>query len=226
MLPATVVCQKCNNGFAHLDRAVIDEFDFQTFMAGVPKKKGRSPSVRSRGNVLATIEPTGATYSFNMDPIPVKAHDGSRLAAYRGLNRDVCARLSEQEVTSSITFEVPFGQNPKFIRGITKIALSSLAYFLGPTIARSTIFTAVRQLVQHGVGKRHILVMFDTGSAYCNRATPPYISPTGEYIVTFRIASAEFLVDLSEHESALPGLQLKMSEIYGENNWCVLPITV
>jgi hypothetical protein len=123
----------------------LDEFDFLTFMAGVPRKKGKKPIVRSRGNVLATVENEGSKITFNMESYPVAAHDGSRLAGYRGSKRDVRGKFSKQGDGAAISFEVPLGQNPKFIRGITKIALSSLAYFLGAQVALSSSFHPVRE---------------------------------------------------------------------------------
>lgn len=224
VLPGTVVCRKCNNGLSDLDQAVIDEFDFSTFMAGVPRKKGRPPVIRSRGNVLATVEPSGPTYTFNMDPIPIKAHDGSRLAPYRGSKRDIRAKFTKQGDAATINFETPFGQNRKFLRGVTKIAFSSLAFFLGAPLARSPAFTPIRRFVRHGVGDRHLLLTFDSDSTFSNRVWPPYVSSSGEYAVTLRIASVEFLVDLSEEESLLSMFQSKAPEIFGEKNWCTLPI--
>lgn len=224
VLPGTVVCRKCNNGLSDLDQAVSDEFDFPTFMAGVPRKKGRPPAIRSRGNALATVEPSGPTYTFNMDPIPIKAHDGSRLAPYRGSKRDIRAELSKQGNAATINFEIPFGQNRKFQRGVTKIAFSSLTFFLGAPLARSPAFTPIRRFVRDGVGDRHLLLTFDSDSTYTNRVWPPYVSPSGDYAVTFRIALVEFLVDLSEKESFLSAFQSKAPETIGEKNWCTLPI--
>lgn len=224
VLPGTVVCRKCNNDLAHLDQAVLDEFDFVVFMAGVPRKKGRKPVVRSRRNVLATVENDEPTYTFNMESYPVKAHDGSRLAGFRGSKRDVRGQLSNQDGLASIKFEIPFGQTPKFVRGITKIAFSSLAYFLGAPLARSSTFEPIRRFVMDGVGERHLMLKFGSDSTYRNEVWPPYVSPSGEYTVAFRIAYIEFLVDLSEEESLLNIFQSKMPEFFGEKNWCTLPI--
>lgn len=224
VLPGTVVCRKCNNGLAYLDQAVIDEFDFVTFMAGVQKKKGRRPAIHNRGNVLATVEPSGPTYTFNMDPTPIKAHDGSQLAGYRGTKRNVRAQLTKQDEIGKIEYEIPFGQSPKFVRGITKIAFSSLAYFLGAPLALSPAFSPIRRFVKDGVGERHLMLMFGSDSAYRNQVWPPYVALSGEYAVTLRIASAEFLVDLSEDESLLSMFQTKAPELLGEKKWCTLPI--
>jgi len=224
VLPGSVVCRKCNNGLSHLDQAVIDEFDFAAFTAGVPRKKGKSPAIRSRGNVLATVEPTGPTYTFNMDPTPIKAHDGSHLAGYRGSKRDIRAKLSKQGQIGKIEYEIPFGQSPKFVRGITKIAFSALAYFLGAPLALSPAFSPIRRFVKEGVGERHLMLTFGTDSSYRNQAWPPYVSQSGEYAVAIRIATADFLVDLSAEESLLGMFQSRAPEFFGEKKWCTLPI--
>ncbi len=224
VLPGTVVCRKCNNGLADLDGAVIDEFDFRAFMAGVPRKKGRSPVIRSRGNVVGTVEKDGPAISFNMDPVPTTAHDGSRLAPYRGSKRDVRAKFTKDGNIARISFDIPFGQNRKFLRGITKIAFSSLAYFLGAPLARSPAFSPIRRFVRHGAGDRHVLFTSSSDNTYSNSVWPPYVSPSGDYAVTFRLTSLEFLIDLSEEESFIAMFQTKAPEFFGEKNWCTLPV--
>ncbi|MEO7623235.1 MAG: HNH endonuclease [Gallionella sp.] len=224
VLPGTVVCRKCNNNLAHLDQAVLDEFDFPVFMAGVPRKKGKKPIIRSRGNVLATVEKDGPTYTFNMESYPVKGHDGSHLAGFRGSKRDVRGKFSKQGDGAAISFDVSFGQSPKFVRGITKIAFSSLAYFLGAQTALSSSFNPVREFVRDGIGKRHLLLMFGEDKTYRNNVLAPYVSPTGEYSIALRIACIEFLVDLSEKESNFMTFQSKMPEFRGSKDWCVLPV--
>jgi hypothetical protein len=38
--------QACNNGLAHLDQAVIDDFDLFAFISGIPRKRGRPAQIR------------------------------------------------------------------------------------------------------------------------------------------------------------------------------------
>jgi hypothetical protein len=223
VLPGTVVCRKCNNGLAHLDKAVADEFDFLAFMACVPRKKGKPPLIKSRGNVLASIQSTGPTYTFNMENYPVRAHDGSSLAPFRGSQRNIRAQFSNEGSIATVAFDVPFGANPKFVRGLTKIAFSSLAYFLGAPVARDSAFDAIRRFVLKGAGGRHVLLSESQDSEYRNSAWPPFVSKSGGYAVTFRIARIEFLVDLTENEADLPIFEAKAREQYGEAGWCTLP---
>lgn len=223
VLPSTVVCRKCNNGLAHLDQAVADEFDFLAFMAGVPRKKGRPPVIKSRGNVVASVEPTGPTFTFNMERYPVTAHDGSTIAPFRGSQRNIRAKLSKYGHVGTVSFDLAFGDNPKFIRGLTKIAFSSLAYFLGAPLARESSFNAIRSFVLAGCGKRHVLLSEAKDTEYRNSAWSPYVSKRGGYAATFRIARFEFLVDLTEAEADLPNFEAWARDHYGGVGWCTLP---
>src|SRR5690606_28199955 len=158
----------------------------------------------SRGNVVGTIEKHGPAISFNMAPVPVVAHDGSRLTPYHGSKRNIHANLKKEGNMARISFDIPLGQNQKFLRGITKMAFSSLAFFLGPALARSPAFSSVRRFVRHGVGNRHVLLTSSDDGLYSNSVWRPYRSPSGEYAVKFRLTSLEFLVDLSEEELLIP----------------------
>jgi hypothetical protein len=216
--------RSATTGLGHLDKAVADEFDFLVFMAGVPRKKGKPPLIKSRGNVLGSIEATGPTFTFNMEKHSVTAHDGSRLAPFRGSQRSVRATLSRDGDVGTVSYDVSFGDSPKFIRGLTKIAFSSLAYFLGPDAARQSAFAAVRSFVLDGRGSRHVLLCHSGDAQYRTSAWAPYRNQCGGYVVTFRIAQTDFLVDLTEEESELPILRAKMREQHGDAGWCVLPV--
>jgi len=223
ILPGDVVCRSCNNGLAHLDQAVADEFDFFSFGAGIPRKRGRAPAIKSRGNAIATIEPTGPTYSFNMESYPVTAHDGTTLAPFKGGQRNIRVNCSKGGQEATLSFNISIGDNPKFIRGLTKIALSSLAYFVGASVARSSRFDAIREFVIKGKGVRYVMVKAPESNEYSNCAWVPYLSESGDYVCIFRIAVCEFVVDLGPTQSALTELEVKACEIYGETGWSILP---
>jgi hypothetical protein len=224
VLPGSVVCRKCNNALGHLDKAVADEFDFLSFLAGVPRKKGRPPVINSRGNVFGTIEPTGPTLTFNMERHSVAAHDGSMLAPLGGSRRNIRAQIFRNGNIGTVTFDVGFGGNAKFIRGLTKIGYSSLAYFLGAHIVRRPSFAAVRDFVLTGSGIRHVLLSQAGDKEYRLSAWAPYAHEDGGYACGFRIAQVDFLVDLTATECILPAVETTMRATYGHSGWCVLPL--
>ena len=114
------VCESCNNRLGHLDQAVAEEFDFMAFEENIPRKGGRPPAILSRGNVVATKGPAGSEMSFNMERYPVRAHDGSVLGARGKSRRNVNATFERDGPFARISFEIEFGQGPKFVRGLTK----------------------------------------------------------------------------------------------------------
>lgn len=218
------VCQSCNNGLAHLDQAVIEDFDILAFMNGVPRKKGRPPEIRSRGNMIGTRGPDGNEFSINMERYPVIAHEGTKLGAFGKSDRNIQASFKRDGQTAEISFSTSIGSKPKFVRGIAKIGLSTLAYFLGGELALSDDFDSVRKFVREGTGDRPVLLKLVTTGGYLNQAWPPYKSETGEYAVTFRLASIEFCVDLTPKSTLFPMLKEKAIEMYGESGWTYLPI--
>ena len=218
------VCKKCNNGMAHLDQAVIDDFDFPSFMAGVPRKNGRPPAVRSRGNVIATKDSDGSRISINMEPYPVEAHDGTELGKFGKSPRNIKASLKHDGPVGRVNFSTPIGQNPKFVRGIVKIAFSSLVYFLGLEVALQKHFDPVRAFVRCGQGVRRILLTANEDTQYRNEVWPPYRSQTGEYAVVVRLAAIEFFVDLSPELLLFPIFKEEAGAMYGKSGWSYLPL--
>lgn len=74
------VCRPCNNRLGHADRAIAHEFDFVLHHFNVPRKRGKPPEIRSRGNVVATSAPR--EISFNMvqrPPLPMMVLGWDRL---------------------------------------------------------------------------------------------------------------------------------------------------
>ncbi len=225
VLTGTTVCLKCNNGLAHLDRAVSDEFDFLTFLAGVPRKKGRPPVISSRGNVHGSHKSNNPTITFNMERHAMVAHDGSRVAAYGGSDRNVNAQFNKiDEKKAQVSFSITLGNNPKFVRGLTKIAFSTAAYFLGAESIRGEAFEPVRQFVLNGIGNRHVMITESADPTFRNQAWPPYRHSSGGLVVTFRLAQAEFLIDLTPDEGLLPIFEAKQMDINGTSGWCVSPM--
>ena len=224
VLSEGAVCKSCNNGLAHLDQAVSDEFDVIAFWSDVPRKRGRLPEIRSRGNVVGTSGPGGKTFTFNMERFPVKAHDGTSLGAFGKSERNIQAAFERDGDLDKVSFSVPIGQGRKFIRGIVKIAFSSFAYFLGADNALAEDFDPIRRFVRRGKGSRSILLIPSQDTSYRNEAKPPFQSENGTYAVTFRLAAVEFCVDLSPDMTLFPMFKKKAVELYGNSGWAYLPI--
>ena len=224
-LPGSVVCKACNNGLAHIDRAVADEYDTSAFLARVPGRKGKPPAVRGRGNFVASIEATGPTMTFNMERFSVPAHNGTVAGPYGASSRNVNAKLEIDGSVARISFAQTFGSSPKFIRGITKIAFSFFAYLDGATAACSSRYDAVRRFVRDDVGTRHAMLIGCSDKKYQNGSPKLSVYEPDDCSVRFRIGHTEYVVDLTENECLMPIFERTMQEAYGTNGWTVLPIS-
>lgn len=223
-LSGSVVCRKCNNGLAHLDQAVIDEFDMAIFLAGIPRKKGRPPEIRGRGNLIASRDANGPAITVNMESYPVVGHDGTSVAPYRGSSRNIKAKTHSHDGIREINYAVEFGTNPKFVRGLAKIAFSALTYFQGSAVTLAERFNSLREFVCLGKGNRHVFLIASKDPAYRNQVWAPYISESGNYVLTFRLGQIEFVIDLSPDEEAFAGIKQAAIETYGTEGWTTLPL--
>lgn len=217
------VCQSCNNKLGHIDQAVINDFDIVTFDSGVKRKGGRLPSINSRGNMTGHYLNKEKTITLNMGLGTVTDAHGNRVVPYAGGERHVNAKFSRRGADVEIEFKVPFGKSKKFRRGIYKIALGSLAYFLGASIALSEEFDAVRDFVKKGKGDRFVFFKQLTDKKFKNQIWAPYVSEEGHYSVVMRLAFIEILVDLSPHQTITPVLMMKSRELYGDDGWSYSP---
>jgi hypothetical protein len=136
--------------------------------------------------------------------------------------RNIDATLTRDGNIGKLSFKTTVGEDPKFARGITKIAFSCFTYFMGAESALDENFDPVRAFVRNGVNQRPLLMMSSENPAYKNEAWPPYGSDSGVYCVTFRLAAAEFLVDLSPKLSLSSQLTEKLQQME-MRNWTWIP---
>jgi len=224
MLPGTVVCKKCNNGLAHLDQVVVDDFDFLLVMHGVKRKRGLAPKVASRGNVYATNSSAGPQIFFNLDPVERMAPTGQRIGPFRGRTRDIRPHIQKRgRSLSSVEFDIPIGQDRKFARGLYKIALNSIAHMLGPDVARGEQFDWLREYVRHGGQRRSIMLTGAPDEKFRVAAFPPWKNADGDYAIELRIAFTNFLLDLSSDESLLPKFEQEAKLHFSKSEYSISP---
>jgi hypothetical protein len=159
-----------------------------------------------------------------MESVPVRDVDGRILGGFGKSRRNIRAKFNRFGSVGRISFDTTLGDSPKFVRGIVKIAFSSLAYFLGSELALHRSFDPIRSFVMEGIGERRVLLMQTSDVNYRNQVWPPYKNEKEEYSVVFRLASIEFFVDLSPSMSLFPAMKQKAKEIYGESGWTFLPV--
>lgn len=218
------VCEQCNNKLAHVDRAVVDEYDLVLFTAGVPRKRGRKPIVRSRGNFIADYDKDGHKFmALNMTRDSIDGPDGSKIAGFKNSDRNITGSLRPQGPEQKTSFSIQIGKAKKFRRGIVKIAYSSIAYFLGGGSVTAPEFDGIRKFVVSGYGDRPLLLSANTDPEFRHHVWPPYVRD-GYYAVTFRLGPIEYVVDLSPDVRFFEELREKKKELSPSDEWTYLPI--
>jgi hypothetical protein len=218
------VCRSCNNDLAHLDKAVIDEFDIFTYFAGVPTKRGKRPEIRSRGNVVGTSDDHERFIAINMGSRAVTGPHGEWIAAYGKSKRNVRAQTKTVDQLGEVSFTTSFGANPKFVRGILKIAFSALAYFIGPQQVTHLSYDSIRSYVSTGSGTRKVLVMPASDGTYANQAWLINAEGAESSAIELRLGPMDFFIDLTPTMCLFPILQKRAVEQFGESGWSYLPV--
>ncbi len=216
------VCRTCNSELAFLDRSLIDDLDIVAFHSGVPRKHGRPPRIDSRGNMVGYHTTDGPVFAINMERHPVTTPEGVRVAALSRSSRNIRAKLKKAGDEAQISYETSVGSSPVFARGIHKIALNSMAYFLGCEIALDSSLDYVRNYVRNDVGERRIIALTTNDPEYRNMVWAPYRHKDG-FTIIVRLAMVEFAVDLSPSQSALPLLAAELERTHGKSGWSLLP---
>jgi hypothetical protein len=199
--------------------------DILAFMADVRRKRGRPPKINSRGNMFGTWTESGPIIHINMGRKPVKTVAGNVLAASGKSKRNIKADLQRSGNIADVSFQIRLGEGSKFVRGIVKIAFSSLAFFLGPSEVLASHFDPVRRFVIEGDGVRKIILMGAADNQFINQVWSPLRHETGDYYaIRFRLARVELVVDLSPDMRLFPIFKEKFFDLYGSTGWSWLPL--
>lgn len=148
-----VACARCNNGLAILDQALLKQFEVFTMMLGVPRKRGRPPTVDGWGPLRGWHDSGGPQLAVNGGPGDVEV--GSR--RLRGANKqngttDVWVEPTE----GRMGFKQQFGNDPRFVPALYKIGLNLVAKHLGPGVAAAPDYDHVREFVRRDPAGPHM----------------------------------------------------------------------
>jgi len=218
------VCKSCNNRLAHLDQAVVDDFDILLFMNRIPRKKNRLPEVSNRGNILTKSNKNEPIFFINMAPRPIVI-EGNYIGPYGKSKRNINATFEVRKSHACMSFSSTIGENPKFARGIVKIALSSLAYFINPNEILQPKYNQIRDFVIRNEADRKIFLGKTDDLKYKNQVWSPYKDKDGNFHIIMRLGVVEFIVDLSPDMTMIPILYDNAMKLYGEKGWTILPIS-
>jgi len=229
VLPGNVVCGSCNSRLSHLDRAISDPFDFQTFVEAVQGKDGRLKRVSSRGNAVAEHGVGGPTIRVNSSKQTIKLPDGRALSALGKSPRNVTMMVTEHQPGDAVEIKlrVPLVFDRAATRGAVKIAFETLAWFFGAEAALRSEFGGVRDYVLKDKGDRRVMLLKSEDKTYRHELNPPIVLPAPPWLpilVRFRLALVDFMVDLTPLCECMPELESAARATFGnDEGWHIIP---
>jgi len=218
------MCNSCNGNLGNIDHALVNAFDIFAFLSGVPRKKGRKPKVDNKGNFYAHHTENGAEIHSNMNKKSIVSKDGKILGGYGKSKRNVKSKTEFSGNTWKSDFSFQIGDDPKLVRALYKIGLESLVYFLGSKIVLNKSYDSIRNYVLNGDGDRKVIFKLAEDLNYKNEVQSPKVKKDVGYVVFARIATIEFVIDLTEDEVLLPDFEKILKKQLGETGWGIFPV--
>jgi hypothetical protein len=205
------VCEGCNNGLSHLDQALLHEFEILTFMRGIRRKGGKPPSINSWAPIAAVRDRNGPQMYLNGGPQTVEAL-GKKLPAAGPHNGIRNLIFKKNNGIAAVTFDIDFGRHPKFVRGLYKVAVGTVAYFHGVAIARKALYDPARQFVTTGKGIfRALMAAQSNGDGHAFQR--PCAWDGGPFpLMEMTIFGANFLLDFDPEQRGIEQARAKATE--------------
>jgi len=145
LVMSNVACTKCNNGLSRVDRALVKQFEMITVIYGVPRKRGRKPTVSSWGPIRSEHRHDGPHIYLNAGPGTVEAM-GKPLHAATPASGITDVWIKPEQGQAGYSQQI--GNDPRFVPALYKIGLNLVAWKLGPEIAAGEAYDHVRSYVR------------------------------------------------------------------------------
>lgn len=169
------VCAKCNHKNGRLDRALLTPYEIITVMKGIPRKRGKRPTVDGYGTISSNYDENGPAFHINREKYAVQTPSGRKLVGSRA--DDPIKDLDWQknpDGTVKISYKQEMRFDQKAVRGLFKIAVESIAFFEGLDAAHHKSLSAVKNFVLHGKGDFRAIMMLDQNPTYESYFGPCY----------------------------------------------------
>jgi len=177
----TGVCKPCNNRLGLIDQALLAQFEVATVMLGVPRKRGRRPTIDNAPSIAGRATATGPEFFFNGGPGPMQAL-GRTLKPAKPSTGISMHSLSVNGAVAEMRFSQVFGQDRRFRRALYKLGLGLVAYYLGPQTAVGPEFDHIRRFVVDDQGDLSFMLAFgqDEEIRVDHQFSRPFTGPNGE----------------------------------------------
>lgn len=214
------VCASCNNSLGHIDQALLHEFEILTFINGIGRKGGRPPSIDSWTSIAAAKGTNGPEIYVNAGPETIQAL-GKKLPAAKASNGISNVTFSGNGNIETVTFDQQFGAGPKFVRAVYKVALGSIAYFLGLEAVYESKYNGVRAFVREGIGDFRVL-MLERQDTLRNCFGPPWTTDSTPHpIVGMTILGITFIADMDPEQRGMAHIRAVAPK---EDRFVILPL--
>jgi hypothetical protein len=169
------VCGKCNHRNGRLDRALLTPYEIITVMKGIPRKKGRRPTVDGFSSFSSGYDENGPVLYINREKHAVQTPDGKWL---KGTNANDPIKDAKWELQPDGRVDISYNQEIRFdrkaVRGLFKIAVEAIAFFEGLDAARDPSLAPARHFVSNGGGDFRAIIMPDQNPNYESYFGPCY----------------------------------------------------
>lgn len=201
------VCEACNGRHGRLDRALLVPFEIATVLKGIPRKKGKRPTVDGFSSVSSSYDENGPRFYINREKFDIVPEGKKRL---KGVTKnDPISGFQMTQLNDGRT-QITYNQELRFtreaVRGLFKIAIESIAFFEGLDAARNSELDTVKAFVTSGTGNFRAIMVPDPSAEYESYYAPSWRSEDGNRAVGMTILGIGFLCDFDVECRTFPRL--------------------
>jgi hypothetical protein len=199
-----IVCRKCNNNLGFVDRGLISDLEVFAFFAGVRRKGGRPPAIRSLAGIAGGIAKDGPELYINAGPGAIETPYGKIKPSTKSTGLyDVIVdsdRISSSQL--NIKFKFDIGKNRNFVRGAYKVGFGFFGFLVGFEECFKPRFDQIRKFVVSGVGSFRLIVR--QSEIIDSAIHSKLIRYDNECVhLDFALFGLQFTLDLDRRQSAI-----------------------
>jgi hypothetical protein len=215
-------CEGCNKRMSRLDQAIFQNFEFLAVVSQIPNRDGKARTSMQHSNLVFGPSDTGPYLTVNMGTRAITDRIGRHIPAFRSDKRYGYRSRNIRDIGGGETageIEQTLRHDKTVCRGLHKIALSILTWFLGAHVAREARFDAARRFVRAGKGDRRVLARQAAEIEFALQIAQPC-----DDAVTFRLGWVHYTVDLLPGQDSIPIWQDRLRRESGDEGWGVVPL--
>lgn len=190
------VCADCNQRNGRLDRALLVPFEIITVVKGIPRKRGKKPTVDGFSSIASGYDENGPAFYINREKYPIQTPDGKWL---KGTSTADPIKNLKWDKQPDGTVKISYDQELRFdrmaVRGLFKIAVEAIAFFEGLEAARNSDLDAVKHFVTEGGGNFRAILIPDQNSAYDSYFAPCFSKDGHSRVCGMTLLGIGFICD-------------------------------